>query len=112
VNARAARGKREKNLNAYVPNGVTRAHADPLGKRAVLLLLLPQNLLNLESLVGRLRREGNENSPVSLKSSSKSPSQTRAAELLGSAPMPTHARAHPTPTTSIALADANHTNTR
>jgi len=36
----------------------------------------------------------------------------RAAELLGSAPMPTHARAHPTPTTSIALGDANHTNAR
>ena len=37
-----------------VPDGVAGAHADPLGKRAVLLLLLAELLLNLEGLLGRL----------------------------------------------------------
>ena len=44
-----------KTLKGDVPNLVVRTHTDPLGKRAVLLRLLPQNLLHLESLVGRLR---------------------------------------------------------
>ena len=40
-----------------VPDGVARAHADPLGDGAVLLLLLAQDLLDLESLLGRLLME-------------------------------------------------------
>ena len=39
------------------PNGVVRAQADPLRDRAVLLLLLPQDALDLERLVRRLRRK-------------------------------------------------------
>ena len=41
-----------------VPDGVAGAHADPLGKRAVLLLLLAELLLNLEGLLGRLLMGG------------------------------------------------------
>ena len=37
-----------------VPDGVTGAHADPLGNGAVLLLLLAQDLLGLEGFLGRL----------------------------------------------------------
>lgn len=36
------------------PDGVAGAHADPLGDGPVLLLLLAQNLLSLERLLGRL----------------------------------------------------------
>jgi len=39
------------------PDGVTSTHANPLRDRAVLLHLLREDLLNLESLVGWLRRE-------------------------------------------------------
>ena len=68
------RQRRQKNLNARsknLPNGVTGAHTDPLGKRAVLLLLLPQNLLNLESLVGRLCEENAIISSVHARSGAK-----------------------------------------
>ena len=68
------RQRRQKNLNARsknVPNGVTGTHTDPLGKRAVLLLLLPQNLLNLESLVGRLCEENAIISSVHARSGAK-----------------------------------------
>lgn len=41
-----------------VPDGVAGAHADPLGKGAVLLLLLAELLLNLEGLLGRLLMGG------------------------------------------------------
>lgn len=41
-----------------VPDGVTGAHADPLGNGAVLLLLLAQDLLGFEGLLGRLLGEG------------------------------------------------------
>lgn len=40
------------------PDGVAGAHADPLGDGPVLLLLLAQNLLSLEGLLGRLWEEG------------------------------------------------------
>jgi hypothetical protein len=40
-----------------VTDGVTGAHADPLGDGAVLLLLLAQDLLGLEGLLGRLLGE-------------------------------------------------------
>ena len=40
------------------PDGVAGAHADPLGKGAVLLLLLAELLLNLEGLLGRLLMGG------------------------------------------------------
>ena len=38
------------------PNAVARAHANPLRDRPVLLELLCERLLDLEGLVGRLRR--------------------------------------------------------
>ena len=41
-----------------VTDGVTGAHADPLGDGAVLLLLLAQDLLGLEGLLGRLSAKG------------------------------------------------------
>jgi len=41
-------------VSARVPDGVAGAHADPLGDGPVLLLLLAQDLLDLEGLLGRL----------------------------------------------------------
>lgn len=38
----------------HLPDGVISAHTDPLGKRAVLLLLLAEDLLDLKGLVGGL----------------------------------------------------------
>jgi len=49
---RAARNLNARSAN--VPNRVPSAHADPLGKRAVLLLLLPQNLLDSKTFIRRL----------------------------------------------------------
>eukprot|EP00958_Prasinococcus_capsulatus_P027947 scaffold6090_cov326-Prasinococcus_capsulatus_cf.AAC.3 len=40
---------------AYPPDCVASSQTDPLRDRSVLLLLLGQNALNLESLLGRLR---------------------------------------------------------
>lgn len=47
-----------------VTDGVTGAHADPLGDGAVLLLLLPQDLLGLEGLLGRLLAKGEDGAKV------------------------------------------------
>jgi len=40
-----------------LPNGVASAHTDPVGNRAVLALLLGQDLLDLESFVRRLHKK-------------------------------------------------------
>ena len=47
-----------------VTDGVTGAHADPLGDGAVLLLLLAQDLLGLEGLLGRLLAKGEDGAKV------------------------------------------------